>query len=142
MSMSDNSENYYLSYLMGAEAIQDQELEALNIDITSKTESGSRLLKIPQESLFPYIEHIKAKLNKGFWNEIIGSEEILFIFKLSDGTIKEYKLSSLNEAEIDQLCAELNNEPPDKTANVYKYISKNDFYHDFMLKHYSDQINR
>lgn len=127
---------------MGAENIQDQELESLNIEIVDNTESDSRKLKIPKESLSSYIEHIKTKLNKGFWNEIIGSEQILFIFKLPDGTIKEYKLSPSNEAEIDQLCAELNNEPPDKTANVYKYISDNDFYHEFMLEHYADLINR
>src|SRR3990167_6406483 len=81
-------------------------------------------------------------LLKGFWNEIIGVKEILFIFKIEDGSIKEYKLSPENEQEIDKLCAKFNNEPADKTANVYKYISDNKFYHDFMLEHYTDLINR
>jgi len=65
-----------------------------------------------------------------------------FIFKLKDGSIKEYNLSIGNEAEIDKLCAELNNEPPETTANVYKYISENTFYHDTMLKYWSQNINR
>ena len=30
----------------------------------------------------------------------------------------------------------------DKTANVYKYISGNDFYRDFMIKYYSNLVNR
>lgn len=30
----------------------------------------------------------------------------------------------------------------EKTANVYKYISDNKFYHDFMMEHYADLINR
>lgn len=132
----------HLSYLMGAERIQDNELEDLNIEIAGRTESGFRKLRIPQENLSGYVELVKDKMTEGFWNEIVGSEDIIFIFKFKDGSIKEFKLSPNNESEIGKLCAEFNNEPPDKTANVYKYISENDFYHDFMLEHYSSLINR
>lgn len=134
--------SYYLSYLMGADYIQDKELEDLDIKIEGKTSDNSRLLKVPEEKLAQYIELIKAKLTNGFWNEIVGAKEIIFIFKFKDGSIKEYKLSSDNEKEIDKLCAEFNNEPPDKTANVYRYISDNKFYHDFMMKHWADMISR
>ncbi|MDO8574827.1 MAG: hypothetical protein Q7R61_00940 [bacterium] len=134
--------SYYLSYLMGAKKIEDGELESLGIKIEEKDADGDRALKIPEEKLSQYIELIKAKLTAGFWNEIIGEKEILFIFKFKDGSIKEFKLSPENEQEIDKLCAEFNNEPPDKTANVYKYISDNKFYHDFMIEHYADLINR
>lgn len=127
---------------MGAGAISNKELEDLSIEIVEVTESGSRKLKIPQERVAEYIELVKSKLAPGFWNEIVGSDEIKFIFKLNDNSIKEYSLSSENEVEIDKLCAELNNEQPDKIANVYKYISENDFYHDFMVEHYSNLINR
>lgn len=133
---------YYLSYLMGAGEIQDKELEDLNIKIVERTETGSRKLKIPQKSLPQYVELIKAKLAPGFWNEIVGNKEIIFIFKFKDGAVKEFKISPETEAEIDKLCAEFNNEPPDKTANVYKYLSENEFYHDFLLEHYSALINR
>ncbi len=134
--------SYYLSYLMGAEKIEDKELEDLNIKIENKDSDGDRSIKIPEEKLSQYIELVKNKLTEGFWNEIIGEKEILFIFKFKNGNIKEYKLSPENEQEIDKLCAEFNNEPPEKTANVYKYISDNKFYHDFMVEHYSDMINR
>lgn len=133
---------YYLSYLMGAKEIQDKELQDLNIETVGRTETGSRKLKISQEHLPEYIDLVKAKLTEGFWNEIVGSKEIIFVFKFKNGSVKEFKLSTENEAEIDKLCAEFNNEPPDKTANVYKYLSENDFYHDFMLEHYSALINR
>lgn len=133
---------YYLSYLMGAEKIEDKELEILDIKIENKDSDGDRSIKIPEERLSQYIELVKTKMSDGFWNEIIGEKEILFIFKFKDGNIKEYELSPENEQEIDKLCAEFNNEPPDKTANVYKYISDNKFYHDFMIEHYSDMINR
>jgi len=134
--------SYYLSYLMGAEKIEDKELEDLDIKIENKDSDGNRSIKVLEEKLPQYIELIKDKLTNGFWNEIIGAKEILFIFKFKDGSIKEFKLFPENEQEIDKLCAEFNNEPPDKTANVYKYISDNKFYHDFMIEHYSDMINR
>ncbi len=134
--------SYYLSYLMGAKKIKDGELESLDIKIEDKTSDGDRMLKIPEEKISQYIELVKSKLTDGFWNEIVGAKEIIFIFKFKDGNIKEYRLSPGNEQEIDKLCAEFNNEPLDKTANVYKYISENKFYHDFMIEHYSDMINR
>lgn len=134
--------SYYLSYLMGAEKIEDGELENLDIKIEGRTPENYRMLKIPEEKLPQYFELVKTKITDGFWNEIIGEKEILFIFKFKDGSIKEYKLSPENEREIDKLCAEFNNESPDKTANVYKYISDNKFYHNFMLEYYSDMINR
>ncbi len=127
---------------MGAEKIQDKELESLAIEIKYRKPDGIRMLIIPDEKLAQYIELIKAKLTTGFWNEVVGENEIIFIFKFNDGKIKEYALSPANEKEIDDLCIEFNNEPPDLTPNVYKYISENKFYHDFMVEHYKDMIER
>ena len=134
--------SHYLSYLMGAEKIWDKDLVDLGIGIEETMADGDRTLKIPEEKISQYIELIKAKLDSGFWNEVIGEKEIIFIFRFKDGSIKEYRLSPENEQEIDKLCASFNNEPADKTANVYKYISDNKFYHDFMMEHYADLINR
>lgn len=135
-------ENFYLSYLMGAKDISDEEIKSLSISIEEKNNDGDRSLKIPEEKLSQYIEIIKAKLSSGFWNEIIGASEIIFVFKFNDSSIKKYILSPENEQEIDKLCAKFNNEPANKTANVYKYVSDNKFYHDFMVEHYSNLINR
>ena len=132
----------YLSYLMGAKEITDQNLTDLGIEIIEKTESGSRKLKISKDKIEDYKSLIKEKMTPGFWNEFLNENGIHFIFKLEDGSIKKYTLSPENEQEIDNLCAKLNNEPPEKTANVYKYISDNDFYHNFMLEHYKDMIER
>lgn len=134
--------NFYLSYLMGGNDISDEEIKSLDISIEVKNDDGDRSLRIPAEKLSQYIELIEKKLSRGFWNEIVGTGEIIFVFKFTDGSIKKYILSPENEQEIDKLCAKFNNEPADKTANVYKYISENKFYHDFMLEHYSDLINR
>ena len=135
-------EKTYLSYLMGAGQITDEDLINLGIEIVEKIKSGNRKLKIHENKIENYKNLIKEKMTPGFWNEFLNKEGIHFIFKLEDGNIKEYTLSLENEQEIDNLCAKLNNEPPEKTANVYKYISDNDFYHDFMMKHYKDMIER
>ena len=127
---------------MGAENINDKELNVLNIEIANRTPDGIRMLNIPRESLISYVELVKNKLTKGFWNEVVGKSEILFIFKFEDSIIKEYRLSVVNEQEISDLCEAFNDEPPRKAANVYKYISENKFYHDFMLENYADMINR
>ena len=127
---------------MGAVDIQDNELESLGISIEGVTGKRPRKLRVPKDKLVQYIRLIKAKLSKGFWNEIVLDDEIIFIFKFKDGAIKEYKLSPENEKEIDMLCAEFNNEPVHENPNVYKYISENDFYRDFMKKHYAETINR
>ena len=134
--------SYNLSYLMGGESITDKDLTDLSVLIEERKNDGDRALKIPDEFLSKYIELVKSKLTAGFWNEVIGEKKIIFTFKFNDGSIKEYELSSENEQEIDKLCAEFANELPDKTANVYKYISENKFYHDFMMKYYADMINR
>ena len=44
----------YLSYLMGAENIDDKDLTNLGIEIVEKTDSGSRKLKIPSEKIEGY----------------------------------------------------------------------------------------
>lgn len=127
---------------MGAENIQDDQLTALGVEIVEKDSDGDRKLKIPSEKLPQYINLIKTGLTPGFWNESVGAEEIIFIFKFEDGAIKEYKLSPENEKEISELCSQFNGDPLEKTANVYKYISGNAFYRGFMMEHYSGMINR
>jgi hypothetical protein len=135
-------QEFCLSYLMGAEDIEDNELTDLGIEIISTKESGSRELNIPDSKLTEYAELIERKLTVGFWNEIIGAEKITFIFKFKDGQIKECILDENNEAEIDKLCAEFNDEKPVDVPNVYKYLAENEFYHNFMVEHYSALINR
>jgi len=127
---------------MGADKISDQDLTNLGIEIAEKTESESRKLKIPSEKIDGYKGLVKEKMTPGFWNEFLNENNIHFIFKFKNDEVKEYVLSPENEQEIDKICAELNNEPPEKTANVYKYISDNNFYHDFMLEHYKKMIER
>lgn len=126
---------------MGAKEIQDKELEDIGVEITGRPE-GDHELRIPESNISAYLELIKAKLTPGFWNEVVGEKEIIFIFKFKDGQIKEYKLTLENEEEIGKLCTEFCGEPLNASRNVYKFISGNGLYKDYMLEHYSEQINR
>lgn len=132
----------YLSYLMGADQISDPDLTDLGIEIVEKAMSGHRALKIPKASIERYQQLVRNKMTPGFWNEFLDENGIHFIFKFKNGDIKELTLSEDTEHDIDQICAELNGETPADTANVYKWISNNHFYHDFMLKHYRVLIDR
>lgn len=127
---------------MGADKIQDEHLESIGVQILEKDPDGDRKLKIFPESLPRYRDLIKEQLNLGYWNEVVGENEIIFIFKSKDGSIKEYNLTPENEAEIAALCSQFNGDSLEKTSNVYKYISGNSLYKDFMNEHYGEFINR
>lgn len=127
---------------MGGKHISDSDLQGLEIQIVGAHATGDRELKISDEKLADYRSLVKEKLERGFWNEIIGETQILFIFKSDHGALQELELSPPTEKEIDTLCATFTNEVPDETPNVYKYISENSFYHDFMMKHYADMVTR
>ena len=86
-----------------------------------------------------YEQLIVDKLDKGFWNDIVSDDKIVFIFKFKDGTIKKFILSPDNESEIARLCHEFNNHPIEKTSNILKYLSGNSFYTE-TVKMYGEQF--
>jgi uncharacterized LabA/DUF88 family protein len=118
----------YLSFLMGAQAITDDELKNIGVEIVGTTPSGARKLKIPVPKLAAYEQMIVDKLDKGFWNDIISDDKIIFIFKFKDGSIKKFILSPNNQDEIARLCHKFNNDPIEKTSDILKYLSANSFY--------------
>ena len=71
----------YLSFLMGADAISDHELTDLGVKILKGASTPFRGLLVPGGSLPTYKALIREKLTPGFWNEILGRHEILFIFR-------------------------------------------------------------
>ena len=132
----------YLSYLMGAENIEEDDLTRLGVDVIGKTDSGSFKLEISEKVLPGYITCIKEKLSNGFWNEIVGPDSIIFIFKFKDGRIEEYMLYDANEEKIAKLCSEFSGDSEEITKNVYKYIAGNDFYSDMMNQYHKHLIMR
>jgi len=118
----------YLSFLMGADTITDAALTSLEIKLVHGAGTSFRGLLIPVASLPAYKVLVREQLTPGFWNEILGRHEILFIFKLKDNTIRELTLSGATRSEIAHLCSSLNNDPIEKTSNVLRYLASNPFY--------------
>jgi uncharacterized protein (TIGR00288 family) len=126
-NLSDSA-SVYLSALMGATNITDEELKDIGIKILSGSLSGTRKLEISAHKLSVYEQLIMDKLDNGFWNDIIGLDKITFIFKFKNGAIKKLVWSPNSQNEIAQLCHEFNNDPLEKTSDVLKYLSENGFY--------------
>lgn len=124
----------YLSFLMGASAISDAELTGLGATIVERIGSGVRCLLVPAASLAAYRALIAEKLQPGFWNDLIGPNELLFVFKLADGTVRELADSPETRMEIAQLCSRLNGDPLEKTSDLPRYLAGNRFYRDAMRK--------
>jgi methionyl-tRNA synthetase len=121
----------YKSYLMGASGITDEELIKLGINIQKKDEK--RLLLIPNNKIEDYLKLIEKKLDKGFWNEVVGNK-VIFIFKAKDGKVGRFELNNENQEEIAKLCAEFNNQTYEQTQDILGYLLDNDFYADYVNK--------
>ncbi len=121
---------------MGASQIADSELTSLSVKIVEVTGSGSRKLQIEDEILEQYLDLVRAELDPGFWNEVVGTEQITFVFKHKDGIVEEYDYSEEMRMEIAKLCTEFNGDPLDKTSNLLAYLAKNEFYTEMIKNNY------
>lgn len=126
----------YLSYLMGAPTITNEELRGLRVAVVGTTGWGHRKLLIPGGSLQAYRELVRERLDPGFWNEVVSREEILFTFKPMDGTVHEFRYSAENRQEIAALCTALNGDPIDTTSDIPSYLASNEFYRELMVEAY------
>ena len=118
----------YLSLLMAAPDISDDELSRLGVRILEAFGSGIRGLLIPGESLPEYKALVRERLKRGFWSEMVGREKMHFVFKLSDGTLKELRYSAETRDEIARHCTELNKDPIERTSDMPRYLAGNPFY--------------
>lgn len=122
----------HLSFLMAADAITDDELTHLGIAVLQGAGSPFRGLLIPEGSLAAYRALVRLKITPGFWNETVGRQDVFFVFKLADGTIRELALSAATRREIAQLCSSLNKDPIEKTSDLPRYLSGNPFYRELI----------
>jgi hypothetical protein len=122
--------NEYLSFLMGVDAITDANLTDVGVKILKRHGADARELLVPSASLPSTL--VRERLSPGFWNEIVGSQEILFIFKLPDRTVVELALSESTAPQIAQLCSSLNGDALGRTSNVLGYLAENSLYRDLI----------
>ena len=126
----------YISLLMGAPDVTDAELIALGVEVLDRFGADVRGLLVPAGSLAAYQQLVREKLNPGFWNDLVGPDQILFVFKLRDGTLVELALSESNRGEIARLCSSLNGDPIEKTSDLPNYFAANPFYREAMVEYY------
>jgi len=126
----------YLSFLIGAPAISDDELSRIGVDIVERFGSGVRGLLIPSSGMEAYKDLVREKLDPGFWNEMVSRHEIVFLFKLVDNSLKELIYSQENQAEIARLCSEFNGDSIEKTSDIPRYLAGNRFYRGLMVESY------
>ncbi len=124
----------YLSFLMAAPDISDDELTRIGVRILETVGSEIRGLLIPGQSLPEYKALIRERLKSGFWSEMVGREEMHFVFKLSDGTLRELRYSGETRDEIARLCAALNDDPIERTSDMPRYLAGNPFYRDVAVQ--------
>ena len=129
-------EHHYLSLLMGTRAVSDAELLALNVKIVERFGSGIRGLLVPAATMVGYQQLVAEGLECGFWNDLVGPDQIHFTFKLGDGTLKAFTLSPSNSEEIARLCSQLNGDPLEKTRDLPTYFAANAFYRETMVAHW------
>jgi hypothetical protein len=122
----------YLSFLMGVDAITDADLTDVGVTILERYGAAARGLLVPAASLPRYTALVRDGLIPGFWNEIVGHQEILFIFKLADGAVREIAHSEGTSPEIAQLCSLLNGDPIEKTSDVPRYLAGNPLYRELI----------
>ena len=121
---------------MGAARITDDDLSRIGVEVVESLSGGDRKLQVPEKSAHQYEKLVEDKLEPGFWNDMIGENEIVFIFKLKDGSVKRYILSEVNRSEISQLCHEFSGDPIEKTSDLIKYLGGNSFYREFIMKYW------
>jgi len=114
------------SYLMGAEAIADADLEALGVRIADTLENGHRKIEIPKASLPAYEKLITEKLTPGFWNEYLGDETV-FLFKHKDGWVERMVLDRDTDGPINKQAHEFNNAEVG-VRTTWTWLAENDWY--------------
>ena len=87
------------SYIMGVDNVDS--LDRAKFDIEEI--DGNYGVSFEDDYIEEYEDFIKENLRPTYWNEYLG-EEIVFIFKMDNGSIKRIVRDELNDEEILDLC--------------------------------------
>jgi hypothetical protein len=126
----------YISLLMGTPTLSEAELRSAGVRILERYGDSLLGVLVPRDSIPAYKKLVCEHLRPGFWNDLVSPEEILFVFKLRDGTLREFVLSDANRQEIARLCSDLNGDPLERTSNLPSYFAANPLYRDVMVAHH------
>jgi hypothetical protein len=126
----------YISLLMGAPSLSEAALRDAGVEVLERYGENLLGLLVPMDNVPAYKELVRECLQPGFWADLVSPEEIIFVFKLRDGTFREFVLTDENRLEISALCSELNGDPLEKTVDLPNYFAANPFYRDLMVAHH------
>ena len=121
---------------MGAPSLPEAALRDAGVTVLERHDKHLLGLLVPSRNLPAYKQLVREHLEPGFWNDLVGPDDIIFVFKLRDGSIREFVLDDDNGAEIAALCSELNGDPLAKTSDLPNYLAASSFYRDVMVAHH------
>ncbi len=118
------------SFVMGAEAITEDDFKRINVSVFEKTDKGFYKVEIPRGQEADFEALMVEKMTPGFWNEYVG-DEIVFLFKHKDGQVERLVMNEANLERIDRLACEFNDipyKPSDPENYINGAIAFNDWY--------------
>ena len=128
----------YLSFLMGADAIADDELTHLGINILKGAGSPFRGLLIPESTLAAYRALVRQKITPGFWNDIVGRPGCPLHLQARRRHHQEAGAPRRQRGPIRRRCSSLNKDPIAKTSDMPRYLSGNPFYRELIAAFHAD----
>ena len=104
--------NFARSIVWG-QNITKNDLENIGVKIIEEIKTNNveynemiRKVEIPLEKINDFEKLILEKVSKGYWNEYVGPDGVIYNFKQTDTTSKRIKLSVDTEKEIAKFCYE------------------------------------
>lgn len=124
---SKENKNYY-SYVMGISReiliLKEYDFEIEKEFDIEENRNNYRII-FPVDKFELYEEFIVKNLEKGYWNEYLNNEKVVFIFKFEDGSAKKYVLTDKNHDEILELCCKF---AEFEFKSIKEMLLSNDFY--------------
>ena len=109
------------SYVMG---MDDSILLLKQYGFSIEKDGCNFMVSFPQDKSSIWENFICKHLQKGYWNEYIQGDLVVFLFHLADG-IKRYEVVSYQNSEVLALCEKL---CECKFQSIYAMLKGNHFY--------------
>ena len=93
----------YHSYVMG---ISDKIKELTADGFEIKNDGSNYMVAFPKEQCSLWETFISGNLERGYWNDYLTEDSVVFLFHLDDG-IRKYEVHNFDNSEVLALCEKL-----------------------------------
>lgn len=121
MCINNKEKDIYYSYVMG---IDNNIFELEQQEFSIEMDGNNFMVSFPKNKAQVWESFIVNHLEKGFWNEYLANDKVVFLFRLQDGVMR-YDVSNFDNDEVLQLCEKLCNR---KFGSLRKMLRSNHFY--------------